>query len=120
MTHHRLHTLNFIYEKQVWYITELFGNIYGGEMESSIKILFQETIKELTNKNKADSDDDTYSFILIQIKFLYDSLINNKNIKDELNGRELNYDIVASRNFSGPDEQVLYNIGEITAYISKI
>jgi len=55
-----------------------------------------------------------------QIEFLYDCITHNKDIESELNGRELNFHIVASRNFSGPDENLLSQVGDISVYLDSI
>jgi len=89
-------------------------------MENEIEQLFHDTMTELSEKNNDGSGDNTYELILKQLEFVYDCLINDKNIFEELNDRELNFSIVASKNLSGPDENLLRKIGDISMYLSKL
>lgn len=65
--------------------------------------LFKETIEELKVKFETTGDS-VYETILNQIVFVYDCMLNNKNLITELGGKKLNFSIVASRNLGGPDE----------------
>jgi len=89
-------------------------------MDNKIKALFNETIHELSKKNKLNSDDPTYGYILKQLEFVYDCLISEKNILIELRGRELDFPGVASKNLAGSDDELLDKIGDISIYLSKL
>lgn len=89
-------------------------------MENEINQLFIDTMVELSDKSNASIEDNTYELILKQLEFVHDCLINDKNIFKELNDRELNFAAVASKNLSGPDEDLLKKIEDISIYLSKI
>jgi len=89
-------------------------------MDEYIKNLFNDVMNELSLKIKQYPDDKTYSFILKQIEFVQNCLENDKDLSTELNGRELNFSVVASKNLSGPETELQQKISEIAVYLSKI
>ena len=89
-------------------------------MDNGIKQLFLDTMTKLSEKSNNGSGDSTFEFILKQLEFVYDCLINDKDIFEELNDRELTFPAVASKNLSGPDENLLEKIGDISVYLSSL
>lgn len=88
-------------------------------MDENIVLTLESIIDDLKTLLSKDNDQ-AYELILKQMEFIYDCLANNKNIFDELNGRELNFPAVASKNLSGPEESLLNKIGIVTNYLSKL
>jgi len=89
-------------------------------MNNKIDTLFNETIHELSNKSKLNSEDPTYEYILKQLEFVYDCLKSEKDIFNELQGRELDFPAVASKNLGGSEDELLEKIGDISIYLSNI
>jgi hypothetical protein len=89
-------------------------------MEKHIADLFKHVINELAEKATKNPKDNTYNLILRQIEFLQNCLINKKNMLSELNGRELNFNVIASKNLSGPDAELQEQISDISIYIDEI
>ena len=81
-------------------------------MINKTRELFEGTIEELRKKFN-ETGGSEYDHVCNQIEFVYDCIINNKDIKKELGGRKLNFTVVASRNFSGPEEYLNEKVGEI-------
>jgi len=86
-------------------------------MNEYMKGLFNSVIAELSEKVIEDPQDNTYNLILKQIEFLQDCLVSGKDINSELNGRELNFNVVASKSLSGPEVELQEKIGEISVYL---
>lgn len=86
-------------------------------MTNNLLILIEEVLLEIHEKEKKYEKDNTYPLIARQLEFIQDCIKNKKSIIDELDGRELNYGIIASRNFSGPEEELEEKIGEITTLL---
>lgn len=89
-------------------------------MDDSIETLLTDVIDELSEKVKKYPGDNTYSLILKQIEFVRDCIEKGKNIFVELKGRELNFNVVASKNLSGPEEALQKKISEIAVYLSTL
>ncbi len=89
-------------------------------MDNEINQLFRDTMAELSEKCISGPENNTYELILNQLEFVYDCLIHDKDIFQELNGRELTFPAVASKNLSGPDEGLLKKIGDISVYLSHL
>ncbi len=85
-----------------------------------MKNLFNDVVNELSEKVKTNPQDNTYNLILKQIEFLQDCLVNGKDIVSELNGRELNFNVVASKNLSGSESELQNKISEIAVLISAL
>lgn len=86
-------------------------------MDYSIKQLFDDVINELKTKVIDNSDDPTYGSMLKQIEFVYSCELQSKNIVTELNGKKLNFGVLASKNLAGPEEALKEKIGEIKLYV---
>ena len=89
-------------------------------MDEYLKNLLNDVINELSEKVNKHPNDNTYNLILKQIEFIQDCLVNKKNIFAELNGRELNFNVVASKNLSGPETELQKRISEIAVYLSEL
>jgi len=89
-------------------------------MNDATKKLFSDVISELENKIKQEPNDKAYESILSQINFIYECQKNGKDIAQELNGRELDFQVIASRNLSGPEQELLEKIGDVALYVSSL
>lgn len=89
-------------------------------MNYGTKKLFSEVVNELENKIKQEPNDKAYESILSQINFIYKCQIDGKDIAQELNGRELDFQVIASRNLSGPERELLEKIGDVALYVSSL
>ncbi len=89
-------------------------------MQESSKKLFDDVLEELEKKIKQNPNDKTYEVIWTQIKFVYDCQKNKRDIKKELGGRELDFQVIASRNLGGSEEELLDKIGDVAVYVSNL
>ena len=89
-------------------------------MDEHIENLFDDVVNELSEKVKKYPNENTYNMILKQIKFVQGCLMNKRNIFTELNGRELNFNVVASKNLSGSEINLQKKISEIAVYLSEL
>jgi hypothetical protein len=88
-------------------------------MKEKLILLIDEVVSELYQKSKDFPEDRAYPLIYKQLEFIKDCVLNNKSIINELNGRELNFNVVASRNFAGPEERLEKKIGEIVILLRE-
>jgi hypothetical protein len=79
-----------------------------------------ESLLPALHSKAADSSDTTFITIANQLEFIKDCLMNNKDILKELDGRELNFNVIASRNLAGPDEDLQKKISHVGLLLSKL
>ena len=81
--------------------------------------LINKVLPILLESEQKYPNDKTYAMIARKLEFLKDCIENNKSLKDELKGRELNFNVIASKNFSGPEEDLQKKVSEIAVLLSK-
>lgn len=79
--------------------------------------MIDEVLPEIQLKEKTSEDSNIYASIARQLEFLKNCYENGLDYRVELNGKTLNFGIVASRNFAGPEEELEEKISKINSYI---
>ncbi len=88
-------------------------------MNSELKNAFGYSLKELRERENKNPED-IYGSMYSQIEFVYDCMENGKNVESELQGRSLNFHLLAGRNLAGPDDKKLADsISTITSFLMK-
>lgn len=86
-------------------------------MKDKIIDMIDEVLPEIQLKEKTSDDSNIYASIARQLEFLKKCYENGLDYRVELSGKKLNFGIVASRNFSGPEEELEWKISKINSYI---
>lgn len=86
-------------------------------MKDQIINIIDQVLPEVQLKEKTSEDSTIYASIARQLEFLKNCYENGLDYRMELNGKKLNFGIVASRNFAGPEEELEDKISKINSYI---
>ncbi|CCU71298.1 immunity protein Tsi6 family protein [Thalassolituus oleivorans] len=86
-------------------------------MKDKIVDMIDEVLPEIQLKEKTSEDSNIYASIARQLEFLKNCYENGLDYRVKLNGKKLNFGIIASRNFAGPEEELEEKISRINSYI---
>jgi hypothetical protein len=76
-------------------------------------------LPEIQAKEKTCKDSGVYASIARQLEFLKKCHDKGVDYRSELGERKLNFGILASRNFAGPEEDLEERISEINSLLIK-
>jgi len=82
-------------------------------MNKEIIDRIDEVLPELLVKESEDIDPGVYASIARQLEFIKECFENGMDYKEKLGDKKLNFGVLASRNFSGPEENLGEKIGHI-------
>lgn len=85
----------------------------------SIIAAIDSVLPELQRKEQQEASVWEYAMIARQLEFLRDCFERGKDYRQELNGRELNFSLVASRHFAGPEDDLLHQVGRISILLES-
>jgi hypothetical protein len=90
-------------------------------MANALRIIeaIDAVLPELQRKEQQQAAAWEYAMIARQLEFVRDCFVRDTDYRRELNGRELNFALVASRHFAGPEEDLLHQIGRISTLLNS-
>jgi hypothetical protein len=74
-------------------------------------------LPEIQIKESTSKDSGVYASIARQLEFLKKCHEQGLDYRNELGGKKLNFGIIASRNFAGPEEDLETRISEINSLL---